>query len=240
MFASEINVGLGAARNATMALATGDWVAFLDQDDIWTPDKLAGQDALIRADRSGRLGLVYGRTQRFDDTGPIGWFDPWYGGGTLPEGEIFNTLFAQPSFIANSSIIFKRTALQALLPVPENIRYCTDYYLCLHFARAYSIACMQTLCCHYRVHPASMTTVFRREVHEEIMHILASVAQPSQRRTLIIRRLVHETWIGVAELRSGQVSAGLWRIIRHGSVAYLVLRPLVVLLRKLRESLRQP
>lgn len=35
--------GLGAARARLVEMATGDWVAFLDPQDLWTPDKLARQ-----------------------------------------------------------------------------------------------------------------------------------------------------------------------------------------------------
>src|SRR5690349_20181126 len=34
-------VGVAAARNAGSAAANGSWLAFLDQDDIWTPDRLS-------------------------------------------------------------------------------------------------------------------------------------------------------------------------------------------------------
>jgi glycosyltransferase involved in cell wall biosynthesis len=44
------NVGPGSARNAGWDAATGEWVAFLDADDAWHPEKLAVQHALMAAE----------------------------------------------------------------------------------------------------------------------------------------------------------------------------------------------
>jgi hypothetical protein len=146
-----------------------------------------------------------------------------------------DALLAKPSFIPNSSVVFKRAVLVSLLPMPASVRFCTDYYLCMMIVRDHTVACLQTLCCHYRVHSNSMTQMFRREVHEEILLIMEMAARPSQRHILRTRRLVHETWIGVADFRAGKRRQGVERIIRHGSLAYLALRPLVRGLRRLRD-----
>src|SRR4051812_27917089 len=43
------NGGQQRARNHGVSLATGEWIALLDHDDIWEPDYLAEVDALVAA-----------------------------------------------------------------------------------------------------------------------------------------------------------------------------------------------
>ena len=57
---ARTNRGMSASRNLGLAEARGELVAFLDGDDVWLPDKLADQVAIM--DAEPRAALVYGRT----------------------------------------------------------------------------------------------------------------------------------------------------------------------------------
>ena len=54
------NLGIGASRNLGLEHARGRFVAFLDGDDVWLPDKLAEQSAIMDSED---VGLVYGPVQ---------------------------------------------------------------------------------------------------------------------------------------------------------------------------------
>jgi glycosyltransferase involved in cell wall biosynthesis len=55
--------GAGAARNRGVALARGEYVAFLDADDVWAPSKLARQLAIMRAEP--RPDMTFGAVRNF-------------------------------------------------------------------------------------------------------------------------------------------------------------------------------
>src|ERR1035441_1748168 len=54
----QLNSGASAARNRAAQLASGTWLAFLDSDDQWLPDKLEKQVAEIG--RNAGVALCYG------------------------------------------------------------------------------------------------------------------------------------------------------------------------------------
>jgi glycosyltransferase involved in cell wall biosynthesis len=97
---SQEHKGASAARNLAAAKSTGDWIAYLDADDYWLPDKLARQAAAIQA--GSDVGLVYtGRTELYPD-GTFHEFrarDPRWVKKMLPSG---NVLFPTTALVKRS------------------------------------------------------------------------------------------------------------------------------------------
>ena len=49
------NLGVSSARNLGIQHTTGDWLAFLDSDDEWLPEKLSRQTAALAANPESRI-----------------------------------------------------------------------------------------------------------------------------------------------------------------------------------------
>jgi glycosyltransferase involved in cell wall biosynthesis len=57
------HAGISVAKNRGIELAVGDFLAFLDADDLWAEDKLAWQTAALQAD--SELDMIFGYVQQF-------------------------------------------------------------------------------------------------------------------------------------------------------------------------------
>ena len=136
--------GVGAARNAGLAAAQHDLVAWLDADDVWEPGKLAGQVPLF--DRRD-VGLSYGQARRFGArTISAPWpVDP-------PDGDIFERLYLQRNFIPTSTVIVRRQALIDAGGFDAAVAPAEDVDAWLRVAARWSVAALSRPLCRYRVH----------------------------------------------------------------------------------------
>jgi glycosyltransferase involved in cell wall biosynthesis len=65
---SEKNTGVSGARNRALESAAGQYIAFLDSDDIWNHDKL---DKQIKSIKTGGYGLSYGSYGFMNESGDV-------------------------------------------------------------------------------------------------------------------------------------------------------------------------
>jgi glycosyltransferase involved in cell wall biosynthesis len=92
----QANQGLSAARNAGIAAARGEWVALLDADDRWLPEKLARQVALMRA--APEVGFCSTEALLEDERGEV--VGRWACPGV--DGDVLRTIFARNAAIPGS------------------------------------------------------------------------------------------------------------------------------------------
>jgi len=231
---------LGKARECAMRLATGEWLAFLDQDDIWLPRKLEQQMALAAAG----VGIIYGRAVLFDSRrGNLRDYDYAHEFEPLPEGDIFAQLFRDGCFIAMSSAVLRRSAVEEIGGIPDHIQTVPDYYLYVAIARRYQARAVQDVVCRYRLHPGSMlgSQQHRVRLQSEPLSIVNRWADDLDPRIAAYRRMAYSTALAVQEMRHlRSAGAGLRRLFRDGSWRWLVWRPLVRVWRVVRRRLRRP
>jgi glycosyltransferase involved in cell wall biosynthesis len=231
------DVPLGKARNDAIRAATGEWIAFLDQDDIWLPHKLAKQISLAEEG----VGLIYGRTVRFYVDGWQRDYDHAHEYKLLPEDDIFKFLFTKSCFIAMSSAMFRRSAVESIGGVPETIRIIPDYYLYVAVARRYRVRAVQEVVARYRMHSDSMSHTLALEMHREVFWLIAKWAAELDAETVALCYRRHHTAIALEEMRAGATfPAGLKRLLTRGSVASQAARPFFFVFHVLRRSLWPP
>ena len=66
---NQSNAGLSAARNAGIKQSQADYIALLDADDLWQPNKISSQIELLKRRLQPLLGVVYCGYQLIDEIG---------------------------------------------------------------------------------------------------------------------------------------------------------------------------
>lgn len=123
------NSGAAVARQTGIDAATGDFVAFLDSDDEWMPDKLAAQVPLLAYQQDSLLAVATGWRIRFENNAPSKIRIP-VGGSNLMD-------FASGCwFSPGSTVVLPRSVFAKVGPLCPDLRRLEDYEWFLRFGRA--------------------------------------------------------------------------------------------------------
>ncbi len=238
-FCAEERVPLGRARHLALREVRGEWVAFLDQDDVWHPKKLEKQLAL--GTTSADIGLVYGRTLTFNSSGTQGDFDHRHEFEPLPEGALLEQLLVNACFIAMSSALFRRSALNEVGGIPPEIQMSPDYHMYLGVCQKYKARAVQDVICYYRIHSGNMTPKTFKTIHLECLWLIDRWSGAVSREIVRHRKKVHHTLVALKEFEQRATRRqGMIRLLREGSLPYLLSRPFARGSRAIRRRLQRP
>lgn len=115
--------GPAAARNAAIDQTRHEFIAFLDSDDVWLPDKIARQLDVMR--RYPEVVLVGGPTDRLHRDGTMVHIPP----PRMPLGEpvdLAPTLLNE-NVLSTPAVMVRRSALRPCDRFPESLRCSEDY-----------------------------------------------------------------------------------------------------------------
>ena len=134
---SQENRGTAAARNRGIREARGGLIAFLDQDDLWAPDRLAAQVPILEAEAD--VGLVFSNFDAFGDLSEHQGvrFDDAKVIDRISGGMAFASLFRK-NLIHPATVLVRKDCLDEVGPFDESI-YFEDYDLWLRIARRFPI-----------------------------------------------------------------------------------------------------
>ncbi|CAN1498250.1 WcaA Glycosyltransferases involved in cell wall biogenesis [Burkholderiaceae bacterium] len=137
---------LHEARNRALKVASGEYLAFLDVDDYWFPEKLELQLSLFNKEN---VGIVYSNYYIKDEVRGAQRLAIKY---ALPQGDVLDHLLKRHIAGLLTLIIRKSAILPFNEPFDSSYRIMGDYDLLVTLAKTWKFACIDRPMAVYRVH----------------------------------------------------------------------------------------
>ncbi len=203
------NVGLAGSRNAGIRAARGQFIALLDDDDIWTPEKLAVQRKYM--EEHPECTMVHSKVCAFYTNAEdhvFGRFDPWQP-MSLAQA-LRDEYWAVPS-----TMMFRTAAIRAIDGFDQSFRECEDRDFLIRIAAA-----------GYRIEGIPEPLIrFRRTLHGSLSEQLWTMFRAHLRVVWKHRALYHRAygWRGAANFLLVTLHMASWKTrYVDGTVRFLL------------------
>ena len=183
--------GQAVALNAGIEAARGEWIAFLDDDDLWSPRKLRAQ-----LDAAGTsASFVYGSMVAIDGEGQVLESFP------TPSPEEVRVLLRRQNVLrCPSSVMARAELVRGIGGLDENLNELTDWDLFIRLADSGRPAACRELVIGYLVHPQNRRLRRDSDVETEFRY-LAAKHQADGRP---LERAGFSRWVAMGHLRAGR------------------------------------
>jgi len=232
----ERNQRVAGARNVGLLASCGEYVTFLDDDDLRLPNSLDEQVRFLKADK--QAGLIYGQAILGDGAGqPTNQVYPL----ACPQGDAFWDLLGQ-NFIPCGSAVFRRSCLNRIGLLDGDLPGLDDWDLWLRIAELYPIlALAKPVMIWRRSTPVSEQGTSRaadivsqgvRQFRNRWLKLPRATNAPAKMRRLAWQRFsanmsAHLVWEAMRSLRLGDVGQATRNIFALAHLGPLVMVRLV-------------
>lgn len=162
------NGGVARARNTGVSLARGEWIAFLDADDLWLPEKIERQLA-VSTD-----AMTFTNRYNIGDRGDL----PEVQTDCQPMsgGDIFEALLSA-NFITTTSVMIRRDLFERLGGFDLRFNGAEDWDLWLRVAEDHTIGFCPEPLVRYRLHAGGISRNFSRMNRDRLLVISSALAR---------------------------------------------------------------
>lgn len=148
----EVQRGASAARNTGIKASTGDFLTFLDDDDVWLPDKLEAQECLLLQNPGVAMTYCHARLvdrdlAAFSEQPPL----------RTPDGDSFVSCLHSWLSISPSTWMARREAVVDAGMFDESVRYNEDWDLYTRIAQRHQLLADPEVRILYRRHSLQLS-----------------------------------------------------------------------------------
>lgn len=166
------NAGRSAARNTGIEAASGDLIAFLDDDDTLTPDSIAVRASVL--EQQPEYQVVYGDIAITDLDGKSQGKFSEITGTVAPSGIVF-AAFAQRNLRPIHAFMIRRSCFEVIGKFDAPLSYFEDYDLWLKAAAHFEFYYLNEVLGDYRFHSQQTVAHKQREMQEGEVEVRARI-----------------------------------------------------------------
>ncbi len=188
----QANSGISGARNRGLAEAKGEYIAFLDSDDAWLPEKLAMQVAIL--DRDPTVGIVYSKMMILNEEGTHCGFKP-----NEPTGRNFLELIEIRGDIATSTVMTRKACFDKVGNFDRDLPPMEDFDMWLRISKFYKVHEAQNITLAYYYRHDNQATSNPKKVYEGLVKLESKILKmadeaPKHIRAKVIKRLTMDRY----------------------------------------------